>query len=372
MDTKAIVLTNRSAIECLDLYSSLLELHDGWRPTQARETLDNYGFDASTAERLHALRLPSPVELLVPSSTGKHPQDGIILRGRSGPLLLEDLIPLGEGIYVSVPELAVSMIVGRMSRPMAATIIDQLVSSYRTLRKEALSSYESSFPLKHMHILTGSDGFTRIAGTIYGLEPQTSLRLLQKYAEVRSNTFGIKRLRKSLDLCAEGLRSPLETQDHLLLFAPRSMGGCGLTRPAINKKMRLSAQSRKETGVMELTPDFLWKEKRVVVEILGKADHEGSGLRIADTSIRERVWRNLGYTSITHTSKEIHSPKLFESCARELARKLGQRYRTDIENYAVRQQWLRGEIMRNGSDMRRSVRSYRELLKDKDAWLRTY
>lgn len=371
MDTKATVITHRSSLELFDLYSEYQEIHESWHPTRSRKTLDTFGYDSSTVGRLRALKLPEPIEILVPSAEGRHSTDEVTFRARSAPLLLEDLVQMREGIYVCVPELALSMIAGHLSRPRTACLIDQLAGTYRTIRKSAISSYEDAYPFNHMHMLTSSDGSTRLAATVYGLKPQTTLRRLARYADLRTGCFGVKRLREALPLCSEDLRSPLETQDHLLLFAPRGLGGFGLTRPVVNREVRLSVAARKVIDRETLKPDFLWPNQHVVVEILGKQDHEGSATRIADTSQRERVWRTMGYTSITHTSAEIHDAGQLSTCARELARCLGQRLRTDSPtDYGLRQAWLRQELFGAGDRLEESIRSYKTLLADAEAaWI---
>lgn len=370
MNTKAIVITHRSSLEFFDLYSNNIEIHQDWIPTGSRETLESFGCDASTAERLRALKLPKPVEILVPDAGGMHRGEDLIFRARTSPLLLEDLVQAGEGIYVCVPELALSMIAGHVSCPRAAMLIDQELGTYRMLRKSSVSLYEASNPLNHMHALTTGDGGTRLEATMYGLDPHTSLAQLEKYVSARKGCFGIKRLGEALPLCSENLRSPLEAQDHLLLCSPRRLGGFGLAKPVVNKEVRLSAKAREIIGAETLKPDFLWPDKHVVVEVLGKSDHEGSGTRIADTSQRERVWRTMGYTSITHTSAEINNSKQLATCARELARQLGQRYRTDIDGFGIRQAWLRQEVLGRIGETAKSTRSYKELLADAElAWI---
>lgn len=371
MTTKAIVITHRSALEFFDLYSEYQETHRPWNPTKSRKVLESFGYDASTIGRLRPLRLPKPVEILVPSAKGRRPTDEVVFRARSAPLLLGDLVQVGEGIYVCVPELALSMVAGHLSRPRTALLIDQLVSSYRSVRKTAISSYENAYPFSHIHTLSTDGGGTRLAATVYGLKPQTTLKRLARYAGLRSGDFGTKRLREALPLCSESLRSPLEAQDHLLLFAPRGLGGFGLARPVVNREIRLSAAARKIIDRETLKPDFLWPSEHVAVEVLGKADHEGSGARIADTSQRERVWRTMGYTVITHTSAEIHDARQLSTCARELAKCLGQRLRTDSPtNYDLRQAWLRQEVLGPAHELAGSIRSYRALLADAEmAWV---
>lgn len=364
MDTNAIVITHRSSFEFFDLYSNDLEIHQDWSPAGSRETLDNFGQDDRTVERLRTLKLPQPVEILVPDAGGKHRTDDLVFRERKSPLLLEDLVQVSDGTYVCVPELALSMIAGHVSCPRAAMLIDQELGTYRMLRKSSISLYEASNPLNHMHALTTGSGSTRLEATMYGLEHQTTLAQLERYVSARKGCFGIKRLREALPLCSEGLRSPLEAQDYLLLFAPRRLGGFGLAKPVVNKEVRLSAKAREIINAETLKPDFHWPGKRVVVEVLGKSDHEGSGARIADTSQRERVWRVMGYTSITHTSTEINDSQQLATCARELARHLGQRYRTDIDNFDVRRAWLRQEVLGRIGETAKSMRSYKELLAD--------
>lgn len=370
MDTKAIVITHWSSIEFFDLYSEHQEIHESWHPTKARETLDNFGFDADTVRRLKGLGLPKPVELLVPSTTGMHSTDNFAFRACSRPPLLEDLVKVADGIYVCVPELALAMACGHVSRPRAAVLVDQALGTYRILRKTSISPYEQSNPLNHMHLVTNDGGTVRVAATMYGLHPLTTLRQLSEYAKVRSDIFGIKRLREALPLCAQDLRSPLETQDYLLLCSPRRLGGFGLANPLVNQEVRLSAKARKVINRTTLKPDFLWPAECVAVEVLGKADHEGTGTRIADTSQRERVWRTMGYAAITHTSAEIHDSRQLASCARELASHLGQRYRTDIPDFEARQAWLRQEVLGHIDGTGRSIRSYKELLADAElAWI---
>lgn len=271
---------------------------------------------------------------------------------------------VADGIYACTPELALTECLPHMSAPRAATVIDQVVSSYRVVRPEAIDAYRAAHPAKHAHVMT-REKHDAGAMTLYGLRPLTTLSQLGEYASARNYVSGIGRLRDALPLCAESLRSPLEAEDLMLCCCPRRLGGLGLPQPLVNEPVSLSAKARQTIDRVTLTPDFCWPKAHVVVEVLGRADHEGSELRIADTSMRERVWREMGFEPLTHTAQEIERPRLFEPLGRELARRLGVRYRTDIELFAVRQTWLRAEVAPPRDGMQSpSLRSWHEMLAD--------
>lgn len=368
MSSLPIVLAQRSSLECLDLHPSLLTNHDSWHPTGSREVLPAFGFErTTTSERLERLGLPHPIEVLVPKSAGMRACEGIVPRGHQQVVLMEDLVPVGENIYACMPELALTESIAGMSAPRAATVVDQLVSSYRIVRPEAIEVYRHTHPTRRIHLSHDPDDGEPLGMTMYGMAPLVTLAQLREYAEVRSYVRGIVSLRRGLPLCTERLRSPLEAEDYLLLFSPRFLGGINLPRPLVNEPLELSRRARVNIDRDALTPDFRWPDQRVIVEVLGAADHEGSDVRIADTSIRERLWRTMEHDVITHTRREIETPSLFAPLAKELAGRLGVRYRTDISAFAVRQMWLRHEAAPPiGGRWTRSVRSWRDMLATND------
>lgn len=366
MDTLNLVLTKRSSLEFLDLHANQLHLsHDTRRTHGEVEALDSFGLDAAGMKRLAKLGIPQPTEVLVPSVRGKRHPPGITLCGNRGRLSCDDVIMVSEGVYVLRPEPALARMAAGMSAPRAAVLIDQALSSYRVLRQPAFESYLKAFPGKHIHGLKRSDG-TYKAVTMYGLGPLTSLDRLKQYVAGHAGAYGTGSLRRALPLCSENLRSPLEAEDYLLITLPSRMGGANLPPPEVNVEVALTAKARGIIDVAALKPDFLWREQRVVVEILGKADHEGD-VGIADTSLRERVWREMGFTVITHTAREIERADLFGPAASELAKRLGRRYRTDVPHFAERQAWLRGEVVIGGGVERPSVLTYGRFLENGSA-----
>lgn len=370
MSTCSLVLAQRSSLEFLDLHNDLLEGRASQVTDGPSEVLPEFGYAAGLSERLVSLGLPGPVELLVPSTRGRRSPRGVVLHGHAGPLYLGDLIRIDEGLYACAPELALTEMLPPMSVPRAAALISRVVSSFRMLRPAEVLGYEAAFPHKHVHAMNqGSAGHS--TATIYGLEPLTTLDRLHAFERHHERVRGIGRLREALPLCVEELRSPFEVADYLLSFLPRRLGGLNLPAPQVNKPIKLTRAARQIIDVPRLTPDFSWPEEHVIVEVLGAADHTGAA-GITDTSLRERVWRTMGYRVMTHTAREIRNPRLFEGLTRELARNLGARYRTDIENFSIRQAWLRGEVLPPYGEWPASVRSWRRLLDDPmddDGWL---
>lgn len=360
MSSLPIVLAKRSSLEFLDLHTSHFADHASWHPNDGRETLTAFGLDASSAEVLEGLSLSQPVEVLVPRTAGMRHPAGVSPCGHARPLALDDLIRISDDLYCCVPELAIVETIAPVSAPRAATFIDQMIGSYRILRPGAIDGYAAAYPGAHTHAILDGEGMA--AMTMYGLRPLTTLGKLGEFAAKRSYVRGIGRLRESLPLCAEGLRSPLETEDYLLLVCPRRLGGINLPPPLVNEPVTLSERAREVIDRKVLTPDFRWPDQRVVVEVLGAADHAGSLERIADTSKRERVWRTMGFDVLTHTAKEIESLRSFTPLAKELAKRLGMRYRNDIEMFAVRQAWLRVEVSSPAGRSMPSLRSWREMI----------
>lgn len=354
----------------LDLHNELLRRRDSHASAGSREEIQAFGYAAGLWGLVANLGLPEPVELLVPSVRGRRPTRGTVLHGHAGPLYLDDLIRIGEGLYACSPELALTEMLPTMSVPRAVGLIDRVTSSFRMLRATEVQGYLDAFPHKSVHAMSHG-GIGRSTATIYGLEPLTSLDRLRAFEREHERVRGIGRLREALPLCAEGLRSPYETADYLLNFLPRRLGGLNLPAPQVNQPLELTLAARRIIDVPRLTPDFCWPAEHVIVEVLGATDHTGAA-GITDTSLRERVWRTMGYRVSTHTTREIRNPQLFEGLARELAHNLDARYRTDIENFAIRQAWLRGEVLPPYGEWPVSVPSWQRLLEDPlddDGWL---
>lgn len=336
---------------------SVEALVDG-APWVSVEVLDVLGPTVLDVSRLSTVTaLPKPFHLIVSRRSGAHANATVVPHGWSYAQPLSDLVRIqlegsveGEGavervaLYVCPPEMAIMQMARKLSPAKLALLIDQIVGSYRIIRPQAIPYYRN-LPQTRMGLFPhDSTEVTCESATVYGLEPLTTVETLGSYVESMSGAWGSNSVRRALSLAANDLASPLEAQQYMLAFCRRMSGSLGLPKPVINQSVEVPTNLRSFTGTNEITPDFMWPESKVVLEVNGSWWHTGDK-GIADTSRRQKAYEGMGMACSTITSSEMYNIDQFNAVMEHLARLLGHRLPDETDHFRVNRTRLRTEVL---------------------------
>ncbi len=302
--------------------------------------------------------LPRPISVLVPRRERMRRPPGIAISTTLIEPPSRDILE-GNGIRVLCPEYAIAQMCDDLSLPRIIRIVSEACGTYRTPRKEAIGAYASAFPSAHVHTYPKDAGVEECdSATFYGIAPITTVERLREFVDGHAEVHGLGRLGRALPYCSNGLRSPMETFFLAQACLPGLYGGFGLPHPLVNARLPLGRRAANITGSPYLVADFLWREQKVTVEVLGATDHTGDG--ITETSKREKAYESMGYRCMTVTSHEVMTSAEMEFSACSLARMLRRRIRLRASHFDRRREWLRSELLAS-IPCSRSITDWRDL-----------
>ena len=133
-------------------------------------------------------------------------------------------------------------------------------------------------------------------------------------------------LLRALDLALENSASPRETDLSLMLTLPVELGGYGLTRPVLNKRIDAPVGWYVLTGERHIKPDLLWEDCQVIVEYYGHKAHRALGQSKTDRDImRANMLRAMGYRVLEVTHGVVSTAARMDFFVNQAATLLGQR-----------------------------------------------
>lgn len=136
----------------------------------------------------------------------------------------------------------------------------------------------------------------------------------------------------------------MEVAAALLLCLPCALGGCGLPRPQLNRRIDIGLQGAAVTGSRFFRCDLYWPEKRVALEYDSNDHHLRADESAAD-SARRNALAFLGVSVVTMTTCHLYSPSETDRVVRVLARHLGITLRPRVASYAARRHALRRVVL---------------------------
>jgi len=110
----------------------------------------------------------------------------------------------------------------------------------------------------------------------YGMrqaEKATTVRKLTSYIDKLENVPGKRRARRAAAFVLDNSWSPMESKLAVLAVLPMSLGGYGLSKPELNKKVNLSASGMSVLRQGSIYVDALWELQKVAVEYDSDAAH---------------------------------------------------------------------------------------------------
>ena len=236
----------------------------------------------------------APLHLLVPRSSQRARQHGLVTHVVSGTLPPSSLYRVSDSIAVSSPELTCL----HLMRGARALPLIELLCEWCGLY--ALGPYGGNCAYKR--------------------PPVTDLSLLHEFVSQARAIRGHSSLEQVLSHVGERLASPRETEFFLMLTLPPNLGGFGLPIPAVNQQIPLKATSFAHLSAHDyFEADLIWPEAWLVVEYDGFDDHERTAAQIAADKERRSVLAAMGYTVVVVTKRDIVRMQALERKAGQIA-----------------------------------------------------
>lgn len=173
--------------------------------------------------------------------------------------------------------------------------------------------------------------------------PVASERALSSFFDKVEEVRGISKARRWAPFVLDGAASPSEAQIAALFSLPVRHGGYGLPRPLVNHPLSSLDGRRRDRNCegARRVPDFSWPDRHVTLEYDSDLAHTGDAL-YRDARRRNEI-ESGGFTVVTLTRPQLHSPSECDLVARQLSSHLGytQRRRDFTSAWRERNRALR-------------------------------
>lgn len=247
---------------------------------------------------------------------------GIETSVRKGPFHPRSFMRIGDGLYVSTPEMVFCEMASVLSLERLIALGFELCGTYRRASTFGLARYDAI--------------------------PLTSPGALASFIEKSPQFKGVKKARRALSCILAGSASLRESELAMLLCLPYSLGGYGLPHPTMNAEMPLP-KNVAATGRSSLRCDLYWPVARLDVEYDSAEFHSAERL-LANDSMRRIALESMDVTSVNLTAEHLRRASLFDEAAQGIARILGKRVRLPGD-FRLKQEGLWRELGIVSSDM---------------------
>lgn len=175
-------------------------------------------------------------------------------------------------------------------------------------------------------------------------EPLTTPRRIAACGRANAGAPGAKPLRGAIPHMGGNARSPMEAAVALLLGLPNRLGGLGLPRPELNRRVTPGRRGREATSASFYDCDLLWPEARLALEYDSDLCHADAD-RLNSDAARRTALLALGITVVTATHDQIYQPRQFHQLETTLRRQLGVRRQIRCRDFEQRQRELRRHVL---------------------------
>lgn len=249
-----------------------------------------------------------PLEILVPSNAFHAKTKSLVTRTVAVDLPERSFFKKSDNVFVCCPEL-----------------LFLLAAASYTLHELIALGYE----------LCGTYSPTEEDPGLFAHAALTDVETIGGYLDSVKGVHGIKKARRALCYVRDGSASPRETDAHMMLCLPRSLGGFGLAGATLNTPIEVVGKACDITNMRRITPDLYWKAHRIVIEYESTEWHGlyASGrvpekdakflnkTKLMDDSVRRRTFEAMGMTVITLTNGEFVEYEEVERIARLITRR---------------------------------------------------
>ena len=262
----------------------------------------------ASLERRDAARLPEgasppsectlPLHVMAASKDGAVRSADVVAHVRSAPLPSASLVRIDRDLFVSTPEFAFTQMADALSLVELIELGFELCGTYAT----------------------GPDGTLRS-----DLPALSSVARLRRFLDRAPRFRGRRKAQRALRYVQDNSASPRETQLTMLLCLPYALGGYGLPRPELNRRVGLR-DSRGRLSGAHCVCDLYWHDCRLDVEY-DSTEFHAAPEALAKDARRRTALEAAKVTSINVTNAHMRDSGLFNQLARDVARILDKRLR---------------------------------------------
>ena len=160
--------------------------------------------------------------------------------------------------------------------------------------------------------------------------PLVSCESLQNALSELGGLHGIGTARKAARFVRPGSGSPLEAKMCMIACLPPRYGGESLPSPELNRRIAFSVQAAKMAHMKSCVGDFVWPDKKVILEVNGYEFHaDRFGFKIE--SGREGALEAMGYTVVTITYEQMSNEAMLDLKLERLSGALGEAMQSKSE-----------------------------------------
>lgn len=258
------------------------------------------------------------LEALVPSARWRRKWSEARFAVWGAPVPAGAFLRLDEGVFVSSPEFCFLQMASRLPLVQLIWLGCELCAAYAVNPADPAD--------------------------LPGREPPTTRARIIRFLDKAAGAPGVVRARRAARYIVDGAASPMEVAAALLLCLPCALGGCGLPRPQLNRRIDIGLQGAAVTGSRFFRCDLYWPEKRVALEYDSNDHHLRADESAAD-SARRNALAFLGVSVVTMTTRHLYSPSETDRVVRVLARHLSITLRPRVASYAARRHALRRVVL---------------------------
>ncbi len=256
--------------------------------------------------------LAKPLHIAV-SPARRARQTGFAKHVRSAPAPAEDMVVASSGVRVPVPELCFVQIAEQLPFHQVVKAGCALCSTF---------SLDPSQP--------------------FGLverKPLTTQAELASFIDFHPGLRGVKNARVAVGHIGEGAASPAEIYQMMVLTLPPRWGGFGLRSLEANRVVRLGKKAAGMAGRAYVVPDLCDFEHRLAIEYDADATHT-YGEQLSRDATKRMALESMGMKVITVTTRQLASLDRMRDVAKEAARIMGTRVRTQSARFESEQRLL--------------------------------
>ena len=228
-------------------------------------------------------------------------------------------VRVSDGVYVSSPELCFIQVSSSLDFHSAVKAGYMFCGTF----------YEERFG-------ASKDASTsRSLGRRY---PITTTRDLRRCIEQNAGLRGVSRAKGVLPYVVDGSASPRESDLAMRLMLPGSRGGFGFEGARLNWRIDYSAYARLLARSSHCVADMCWPSEKLVVEY--DSDLHLTSEYIAHDAIKRSALEEDGYKVISVTKLQLDDIGEMRKVARQVAKCLGKRLRTQSAKFEEQQRAL--------------------------------
>ena len=178
----------------------------------------------------------------------------------------------------------------------------------------------------------------------YIRKPLSSKKRLEVFLTRMPSAKGCQKALRAWLYIFDGSASPMETKLSIFLTLPYKLGGFGLARPELNRRIVPSKTDKRFSGKASYVCDLFWPDYNLAVEYDSVIFHAGSG-QIADDSMKRNTLTLMGITVISVTKQQLYSTKEFEKTVVAIAKCLRKRLKHNTPGFAAAHHDLRKQLL---------------------------